>query len=245
MRVRRRLAVLAAVVAAAGVANPAAAQGAWKFTIAPYLVAAAMDGTVGVRGHDVPLDVPFSKVWDNLSFGGMAHFDMMNDRWLVSSDIVYMDLEQSAAAANGTADVGVTETFFDVLGGYRVSPALSLLVGARLADLGGDLRYTGAHVESGGSQSKTWVDPLIGAQVNAALSENWWVDLHGDIGGFGVGSKKAWQAYGHVGYRASNVVSIYAGYRALDIDYESGSGSSLFRYDVLSSGPEAGVAFHF
>ncbi|HVN31789.1 MAG TPA: hypothetical protein VMT45_07350, partial [Thermoanaerobaculaceae bacterium] len=117
--------------------------GGWEFTIAPYLVAAAMDGTVGVKGHDVTLDVPFSKIWDNLHFGGMIHFDMKNDRWLLSSDVIYMNLQQSTDVANGTAEVSVTETFFEVAGGYRISPVFTLLGGGRLVDLGCTLDFTG------------------------------------------------------------------------------------------------------
>jgi len=219
--------------------------GGWEFTIAPYLVAAAMDGTVGVKGHDVTLDVPFSKIWDNLHFGGMIHFDMKNDRWLLSSDVIYMNLQQSTDVANGTAEVSVTETFFEVAGGYRISPVFTLLGGGRLVDLGCTLDFTGTNVTENGHQSKSWVDPFVGAQLNVALSELWWFDLHGDIGGFNVGSKLAWQAYADVGYRASDLVSVYLGYRALDMDYESGSGSPLFRYDVLTAGPQIAVAFRF
>jgi len=226
----------------------AAAQsspGGWEFTIAPYLVGAAMDGTVGVKGHDVKLDVPFSKIWDNLHMGAMAHFDMKNDRWLVSSDLIYMNLQQSTEVANGTAKVTVTETLFEVAGGYRVSPAVTLLAGGRLVDLGNELGFSGPNADSSGKQSRSWVDPFVGAQLNVPMSDHWWFDLHGDVGGFGVGSKNAWQAYADVGYRASDLVSVYVGYRALDMDYESGSGSTLFKYDVLTSGPQLGVAFHF
>ena len=217
----------------------------WQFTIAPYLVAAAMDGTVGVKGQEVTLDVPFSKIWDNLHMGAMVHFDMKNDRWLLSSDLIYMNLQQSGDVANGTAEATMTETFVEVAGGYRVSKEFTLLVGARFVDLGGKLSFTGTNTDRSGSQSKSWVDPFVGAQLNVALSERWWFDLHGDVGGFGVGSDLAWQAYADVGYRASDLVSLYVGYRALDMDYESGSGSDLFRYDVLTAGPQIGVAFRF
>jgi hypothetical protein len=226
----------------------AAAQtgsGDWEFTIAPYLVAAAMDGTVGINGHDVKLDVPFSKIWDNLHFGGMVHFDMKNDRWLLSSDVIYMNLQQSAEVANGTAEASVTESFFEVAGGYRASKALTFLAGARLVDLGSKLSFTGANADLSGDQSKSWVDPFVGAQLTVALSDRWWLDLHGDVGGFNVGSTLAWQAFADVGYRVSNLLSLYVGYRALDMDYESGSGNDLFRYDVLTAGPQVGVAFRF
>jgi hypothetical protein len=120
-----------------------------------------------------------------------------------------------------------------------------VLAGARFADLGGKLSFSGTNADRRSSQSKSWVDPFVGAQLNVALSDRWWFDLHGDIGGFDVGSKLAWQAYADVGYRASDLVSVYLGYRALDIDYESGSGSTLFRYDVLTASPQIGVAFRF
>jgi hypothetical protein len=241
MRTKAALIALAVIIAN----RPVSAQGDWKFTIAPYLVGAAMDGTVGVKGHDVKLDVPFSKILDNLHMGAMAHFDMKNDTWLLSSDLIYMNLQQSADAANGTAEATMTETIFEVAGGYRTSKEFTLLAGARYVDLGSKLSFTGAHADWSGDQSKSWVDPFVGAQINVALSDRWWFDLHGDIGGFDVGSKLAWQAYADVGYKASNLVSVYLGYRALDMDYESGSGSTLFRYDVSTAGPQIGVAFHF
>ena len=248
MSAKSILGLFAATAALLLVGPHAAAQtssGGWRFTIAPYLVGAAMDGTVGVKGQEVTLDVPFSDIWDNLHFGAMVHFDMKNDRWLVSSDLIYMDLQQSTDVANGTAKATMTQTFVEVAGGYRVSKEFTVLAGARLVDLGGKLSFTGTNADRSGSQSKSWVDPFVGAQLNVALSDRWWFDLHGDIGGFDVGSKLAWQAYADVGYRASDLVSVYLGYRALDIDYESGSGSTLFRYDVLTAGPQIGVAFRF
>ncbi len=239
------LLVAATAMFAAVSGPPASAQGAWKFTVAPYLVGAAMDGTVGLKGHDVQLDVPFSQVLSSLNMGAMVHFDMKNDRWLVSSDLVYMDLEQSADAAGGTVKAGMTQTMFEVAGGYRASKEFTIFAGARYVNLGSTLAFSGAHADWSAELSKGWVDPLVGAQLNVALSDRWWFDLHGDIGGFGVGSKLAWQAYADVGFQASDTVSVYLGYRALDMDYETGSGATLFRYDVLSSGPEAGVAFRF
>jgi hypothetical protein len=34
-------------------------------------------------------------------------------------------------------------------------------------------------------------------------------------------------------------------YRALDIDYDQGSGATLFKFDVLMHGPLLGAAFRF
>jgi hypothetical protein len=35
------------------------------------------------------------------------------------------------------------------------------------------------------------------------------------------------------------------GYRALGMDYETGSGDTLFRYGVITSGPVTGMAFKY
>jgi hypothetical protein len=242
------LAGLLAVTALVVVAPHAAAQsspGGWRFTLAPYAVAAAMDGAATVKGVDADVDVPFETIVENLDMTLMGHFDMQNERWLVSSDLIYMDLAGDAELTNGTGTATMQETIFEVAGGYRITPALTLLAGGRWVDLGFGLRYAGPNLERNVDASKSWVDPFVGAHVVAPLSERWWLGVHGDVGGFGVGSELAWQAYANIGFRASDLVSLIVGYRALDMDYEDGSGDDLFRYDVLTAGPQLGVAFRF
>lgn len=217
----------------------------WEFTVAPFLIAAAMDGSVAVKGRQVDVDVPFSDILSNLHFAGMGYFSMKNDTWLLSSQLVYMNLQQSQDVLNGTAQVTVEETIADVGGGYRVTELATLLLGARLVDLRAELSFDNPQTGRNGKASKTWVDPYVGVAFVAPLSERWWLDLHGDIGGFGVGSDLTWQAWADLGYRASDVMTVFLGFRAFDVDYEDGSGTSLFRYDVLTSGPQLGVAFRF
>jgi hypothetical protein len=230
------------------VGPPAAAQSSadgWTFTIAPYAIAAAMDGVTVVKGVEADVDIPFDTILENLDMTFMGHFDMQNERWLLSSDLIYMDLEGDSELANGTATTTVQETVFEVAGGYRVTPAVTLLAGARYVDLGLGLRYTGPNLERDVDASKSWVDPFVGANLSLPLGGRWWLGVHGDVGGFGIGSELAWHAYANVGFRASDLVSVVVGYRALDMDYEDGSGDDLFRYDVLTAGPQIGVAFRF
>jgi len=240
----RLLAAIAMTLAGSQAVAQSGSDG-WKFTIAPYVVAAAMDGATTVQGIEADVDVPFDTILENLDMTFMGHFDMQNERWLLSSDLIYMDLEASSEPANGTTTATMQETLFEVAGGYRVTPAVTLLAGARYVDLGVGLRYAGPSLERDADASKSWVDPFVGAHVTAALGERWWLGVHGDVGGFGVGSELAWQAYANVGFRASDLVSVVAGYRVLDMDYEDDSGDDLFRYDVLTAGPQIGVAFRF
>jgi len=41
------------------------------------------------------------------------------------------------------------------------------------------------------------------------------------------------------------VVGLWLGYRALGVDYESGSGANKFEFDAIMHGPIAGVSFYF
>jgi hypothetical protein len=55
---------------AAAQSNP----GEWQFTIAPYMVAAGMNGSIAVAGSEVEVDVPFSTILDNLELGVAIRF---------------------------------------------------------------------------------------------------------------------------------------------------------------------------
>ena len=222
----------------------------WQFNIAPYLWAAGMDGTMTIADNEVDIDVTFSDLIGDQEFALMGNFDMRNDRWVVSSDLVFVDLEQSEDIASegrtlGTVTAGMDMTLLEVVGGYRVTPAVALLAGARWVDMGASLRYTGEVVGDDADVGKDWIDPLVGVHVFAPLSEKWWLGLRGDVGGFGIGSELTWQAYADIGFRASDLVSIILGYHALDMDYEGGSGLLYGNLDLMVSGPQLGVAFTF
>ena len=240
------------VVVATILGSTAAAQsnsGEWQFAVAPYLWAAGMDGSMTVAVFEEDIDLPFSDMVSDLDFALMGHFDMRNDRWVLSSDLVYVDLGRSEDIVDGiiegTVTAGLDLTLFEVAGGYRVSSVFTILAGARWVDLGAGIRYDGAMVDPGAHAGKSWIDPLIGVHAFVPLSEKWWLGLRGDIGGFGVGSELTWQVYADIGFRVSPLVSIVLGYHALDVDYEDGSGLHYVNLDLMISGPQLGVAFTF
>jgi hypothetical protein len=217
----------------------------WQFAVAPYLWAAGMDGTITIGNQEQDIDVPFSDIIENLDFALMGHFDMRNERWVVSSDLVFVDLESSEDLNQGTVTAGIDMTLLEGVGGYRVSPAVALLAGARWVDMGASLRYTGEIVDEDADANKSWIDPLVGVHVFAPLSDRWWIGLRGDVGGFGVGSELSWQAYGDIGFNLSDLVSIMVGYHALDVDHQSDGGNLPADFDLLISGPQLGVVFSF
>lgn len=244
----RKLVVLGAVFVVMMTGSTALAQsnsGEWQFAIAPYLWAAGMDGSMAVAIFEEDVDVPFSTIIENLDFAFMGHFDMRNDHWALSSDLIFVDLEQSEDVTEGTVTAGLDLTLFEIAGGYRVSEVFTVLAGGRWVDMGAGLHYDGAFADEGADVGRKWIDPLIGVHAFVPLSKKWWLGLRGDIGGFGVGSEFAWHAYADIGFRASHLVSIVLGYRALDMDYEDGSGRDYVNLDLLVSGAQLGVAFTF
>jgi hypothetical protein len=249
MQMKSRWSLALFVAAIVALASPQAEaqsdSSGWEFAVAPYLWAAGMDGTMTIADLETDIDVPFSDIISNLDLAFMGHFDMRNERWVLASDLIFVDLEQDEDLTNGTVTAGIDMTLIDLVGGYRVSPAVALLAGARWVDMGASLRYTGELADPDADVGKSWIDPLIGVNVFASLSDRWWLGLRGDVGGFGVGSELTWQAYADIGWKASDLVSIILGYRALDIDYEDGDGLHFVGLDVLMSGPQLGVVFTF
>ncbi len=233
------------VVLAASPASAQATSGAWQYAIAPYLWASGMDGTVSVGGQEQEAEASFGDILDNLDFAFMGHFDMRNERWVLASDVIFVDLEQDQEVAQETVTTGLDMTLIELTGGYRVTPVIALLAGARWFDTGVNLAYDGDFVAEDADAGKNWVDPIVGVHAIAPLSERWWFGFRGDIGGFGVGSELTWQAYADVGFRASDLISVMIGYHALDVDYEGGSGMAAVELDLMISGPQLGVVFTF
>jgi len=96
-------------------------------------------------------------------------------------------------------------------------------------------------------RSSNWVDPLVGARMDLAFSEDLSLMLRGDIGGFGVGSGSdlAWQVVAGLDWQVNDHMTIGAGYRVVDVDYTDGSGADRTVIDLTFLGPYIGASFAF
>lgn len=142
-----------------------------------------------------------------------------------------MDLKIALAEVAGLYRIDRDAHSFDaILGlrGYSMNPEVSLLRGPTLFD-----------------QTQDWLDPFVGGRWIWRFAEDWSVVARGDIGGFGIGSDFAWQGLGLVEWQPFENVSFLAGYRALDINYEDGSGNDYFNFDATIHGPMLGVNFRW
>lgn len=227
----------------------------WQFNLAPfYLWGINIKGDLSLGTDKIPgnipltkpIDVPFEDVFTSLEAAFIVHFEGMhksNFGFLVDVDYLNIgsdftnskgiglgvDFEVTLAEVAGLYRVKQNNHNFDAvygLRGYRLNPSVALLNGPTVVD-----------------ETQDWLDPFIGGRWTWNFAEGWSVTARGDIGGFGVGSDFAWQAVGLVEWQPFEYVSFLAGYRALDIDYEDGSGNDYFKFDATVYGPLLGVNF--
>lgn len=227
-------------------ATPLHADG-WTHELAPYFFGAAMDGTTGVRGVNADVDASFGDILDNLEFGFMGTYRGTRDRLSITVDSIYMGLGTTGHGPGGLvkADVDMDQAALEVDVGYEVAERFTVFGGLRYNDLKVDVETTGPMGRQSIDGSEDWVDPVIGATYVIPFSETWSAVVRGDVGGFGVGSDFAWQGIATLRYQASPRLGVLAAYRYISMDYENGSGSSAFKYDMAISGPAVGVVFTF
>ena len=242
-----RLAFALIATLATGVAGSANAQvnppdDRWHFVVSPYLLAPNMKGTTGVGDLTVDVDASPGDIFSHLQFGAMLVMEAARGPWAVAIDGIYMNLNQSGASGQLSADVGMKQGALELTGFRRVTGWAEVLAGGRLNALSADLEAVGLQTRSR-SADKTWFDPFIGARLQAPDTGKWLLSLRGDVGGFGVGSDLAWQVHGKAGYRFSQLFELDLAYRVISMDYEKGD--PAFLYDMRIFGPELGLVFHF
>ncbi len=214
----------------------------WSLDVSLYGVAVGMSGDIGIGSVNADINAGFDKIWDNLEFGAMGKVRLGYDRWALTTDILYMGLQGSKNHVTAELDQWMVEPALS----YRLSQYFEPLAGVRYNNLSGEIRGPGVlptpRIPTG---TQDWWDPIVGANASLPLGENFSLNLRGDIGGFGVGSDLTWQVFPYLGWQFAQWGSLQFGYRLLYVDYETGSGPSRFKYDVLNQGPQIGVTFHF
>ena len=233
------------------------ARGDFQWTVIPYAWLTGLSGTVGARGYQTTVDCSFADLSKYLNIGAMAHIEMLyQDRVGLFTDINYSLLGDQASGKRISLD-GKTSLFLtDVAAFYRVgtvplgqnqtsSMTFDVLAGARIWSLA--LKLDGDRPRGGRDifEQRTWADPIVGARTEFRLTDAWLLSLRGGIGGFSVSSALTWDATALVGYTFWEHGTLLAGYRAVGVNYNTGSGKSAFKFDATLNGPIIGLAFTF
>lgn len=238
----------------------------WQYEITPYMLAAGMDGTVGIRGHDADLNVSFSDIWDDLNSGFMGLFTAEKGPWIFALEGVYMKLEGDGSgtvtgphghvSVNGKLDITNSMYIAQGTAAYRVlndKTKVSLLGALRYTeidvdvDLGlnttfkrpnGNISNEAANAFSK-DDSESWTDAVVGLYVVHPVSDS--VELTGYVDVGAGGSDLTYQFMGGVNWEFREGFRAKLGYRYLYWDYEDNG----FKWDVDASGPYLGLGIRF
>ncbi len=222
----------------------------WDFIIAPYVLIPSIDGDASVgRVEGADIDVGPKDIVENLELGAMIQFEAHHESgYGLSMAYNFMDLSGGASApGRGSLNADIYQGIFEGYGIYRVSTdkgPLDFYGGIRWWDIDIELEVNGLKVVE---NTADWVDPVVGVRWMPQISENWHVILKGDIGGFGVGSDFTWNLQGGFMWDATDYLSLVFQYRALSVDYSTGTVGTQgrFAYDTITHGPLLGLAFNF
>ncbi len=212
-----------------------------------------MDGETGIGNLiTVPVDANPGDIFSKLKFAGMLYFEAGTGKWAITSDMVYMNLNQEVTPGTlfHSGTVSAEQFVWEPAGFYRITSFLEIGAGGRLNNLHAGIDARRNVIPAGteevtGSVSQTWFDPILIARITADIEDKWLLQLRGDVGGFGVGSDFTWQLQGYAGYRFSKVFQLTAGYRILSIDYDKGDDTERFIYNVDTFGPVIRMGFTF
>lgn len=220
----------------------------WDFAIAPlYLWAININGESGVRGQTAETNIEFGDIYDSLQGVFTVRLNALyREKFGLVFDYNYLDLGNEKQTDIVNIETSFKAQILNLAGTYRFLDGMHTLegvAGIRYNDLDLEVEFLGTG--RGLEEKKSWVDPIVGARYTYQMNDRWALRFYGDIGGFGVASNFTWQGLGLIDFQPWKHVAILVGYRAIDTDYESGSGPNKFTYDVIVHGPVFGLDIRF
>jgi opacity protein-like surface antigen len=232
----------------------------WQFEFTPYLFAASVDGTTGLRGVTADINISLERLVSHLDSVFMGIVEARSGAWAFAFEAFYIRLEHEGSSswrgpggigsATGDLDIGIKQQFYQPSLSYRLTdgPTKFDLIGAARftqIDTEFNLAVTTGGVLPGGARSlrgrESWWDPVVGAYMAVPFAENWTMTGYVDIGGFGLGSDITYQALAGVNWQFARNFSAKAGYRYLYQDYEQDG----FVWDTALKGFYAGLGIRF
>ncbi|HAY34614.1 MAG TPA: hypothetical protein DCY06_10820 [Bacteroidetes bacterium] len=206
------------------------------FTVNPYLWTIAMGGTVGIP--NTPSGYPktyefnksFSDALSNLKMAFMIGGKFKYKRINLFYDIVYANLKDfdvTLPVGSGLTKANTTNKEFitDLSLGYSFpttskSVFLDTYAGVRIWSTETEITLIPPSGQNFmGSNSRSWVDPIVGINASFILSKQWFSYLRTDFGGFGANSEYSFMILGGFGYKFNPNLNTTLGIKNLSVDY--------------------------
>ena len=106
----------------------------WRFLIEPYLMFPNMSGKTGFGNlPTIQVDADPGDIFDKLQMGAMLYLEAHTDKWAITSDFVYMNLQQDITPGKiiHSGTVTLKQSIWERAGLYRILPFLEAGVGGR------------------------------------------------------------------------------------------------------------------
>jgi hypothetical protein len=147
----------------------------------------------------------------------------------------------SAQRTTPLVDVNLDFVFGDIMAGREVLPNLYVEGGARRLAL--DIHAT--VLSSSASRSPGFWDPLVGLTYRRQLGRKWRILIHGDGGGFGVGSDVDVTATGRAEWQFARHFGISMGYGGMHLSESDTVKSRTLAISPTLHGPIFGFGIFF
>jgi len=222
----------------------------WEFVLAPYMFMAGTSGDaiLGVTGPS-EFDLKFGDILENLQFAFMLHGEAYKGDWGVIADYSYLKLGSDFDTPQEILrDITFKQSVFELFASRRFKKdwgIIDLYGGIRVWNYNIELAFQNIQI-SRITRKQDWVDPTIGGRVFFNVSKRFLAGLRADMGGFGLGSKFAFNLQPGIGYQFSDLFSLMLQYRYLSTDFDNDKeGIDYFEIDASTQGPLLGLVFRF
>lgn len=231
----------------------------WRFEATINGWAPGLITNVGVRNLPIAsVDVGFFTLLRHLNGVVPLTVTAQNDNFLLGVDLYWTAVSAGASFKHAagpfggvTAHMRLDETILTGFAGVKLpfqDPNLSLfaIAGARYVNVGVDLGLNTAvpGFNPYNSQSKDWVDPIIGLTGRYRLNDKWFLTGEADIGGYS--NSLTWQTFAAVGYNWTSSISSTVGFRALYLyEQQRSDFTHNFRFQETVLGPQAAITYAF
>jgi hypothetical protein len=243
------IATLAGALPGSATAAMAEETNHWSFDVVPYLWVAGVD--VESTLPSVPPSTPTGadRFDTRISAGAMLAAQARYRSFGLFVDFDWLQLNTVASQPGPVySAVNLKSDFIQTTAALTYSLPLTgkfhaeALAGAQIWIVNENLEFTtGLLPGFTTSGEKTWVDPVIGADLRYDLSRRWFVTAKGTVGGFGVSSDISCDVFSGVGFHITDWCSTTIGYRYLHEEYNR----NQFEFNMDAHGFLLGVGFHF
>ena len=177
----------------------------------------------------------------NDSFNGAYFGGARVERGKWSADALFMWAALSAERKTPLTDVNLDFVFGDAHVGREVLPNLYLEGGFRRLALNIHARV---NTDSASGSPGYW-DPLIGLTYRRPLGKKWRILIHGDGGGFGVGSDVDVSASGRAEWQFARHFGVTMGYGGMHFSDSTNTSVGKLSISPTMHGPIVGFGLYF